>query len=52
MGEDALYVFCEGSRTCVFPDLHSADLPPISWRRDRIDWYSKLRGGARVIKIF
>ena len=54
MADDAVYVYCnmtaEGE-TCVFPDLHSSQMPNIPWRKenDKTDWYSNLRGGFRVI---
>lgn len=53
MADDAVYVFCnmtaEGE-TCVFPDLHSSQMPNIPWRKenDKTDWYSNLRGGFRI----
>ena len=53
MSDDAVYVFCNmtaDGETCVFPDIHSAQMPNIPWRKenDRTDWYSNLRGGFRV----
>lgn len=53
MKDDAIYVFCnmtsEGE-SCVFPDVHSANLPNIPWRKEgnQKEWYSKLRGGSLV----
>lgn len=53
MSDDAVYVFCnmtaEGE-TCVFPDIHSSQMPNIPWRKenDKTDWYSSLRGGFRI----
>lgn len=53
MSDDAVYVFCnmanEGE-TCLFPDIHSAQMPNIPWRKenDRNDWFSNLRGGFRI----
>lgn len=36
--------------TCVHPDIHSAQMPNIPWRKenDKTDWYSNLRGGFRI----
>jgi len=36
--------------TCVHPDIHSAQMPNIHWRKesDKTDWYSNLRGGFRI----
>lgn len=53
MGDDAVYVFCNmtaAGETCVFPDIHSSQMPTIPWRKenDKTDWYSNLRGGFRV----
>lgn len=56
MPDDAVYVFCnmtgEG-QTCVFPDIHSSQMPNIPFRKesDKNDWYSNLRGGFRVSKF-
>lgn len=53
MTDDAIYVFCnmtaEGE-TCVHPDIHSAQMPNIPWRKegDKTDWYSNLRGGFKI----
>lgn len=53
MPDDAVYVFCNmtaGGETCVFPDVHSSQMPNIPWRKEgENDWYSNLRGGFRVI---
>lgn len=53
MPYDAVYVYCNmssGGETCVFPDIHSSQMPNIPWRKeaDKTDWYSNLRGGFRV----
>lgn len=53
MSDDAVYVFCNitaQGETCVFPDIHSSQMPNIPWRKegDKTDWYSNLRGGFRV----
>lgn len=53
MADDAVSVFCNmtgGGETCVYPDVHSREMPNIPWRRegDKNDWYSNLRGGFRV----
>jgi collagen type V/XI/XXIV/XXVII alpha len=53
MADDAVYVYCNmtaGGETCVFPDIHSSQMPNIPWRKenDRTDWYSNLRGGFRI----
>lgn len=37
--------------TCIYPDIHSSQMPNIPWRKehdDQTDWYSNLRGGFRV----
>lgn len=36
--------------TCVFPDIHSSSMPNIPWKKEnnKVDWYSRLRGGFRV----
>lgn len=53
MPDDAVYVYCnmtaEGE-TCVFPDVHSSQMPNIPWRKEngKDDWYSNLRGGFRM----
>ncbi|EAA02247.3 AGAP012765-PA, partial [Anopheles gambiae str. PEST] len=48
-----VYVFCNmtaAGETCVFPDIHSSQMPTIPWRKenDKTDWYSNLRGGFRI----
>lgn len=53
MPYDAVYVYCNmssGGETCVFPDIHSSQMPNIPWRKeaDKTDWYSNLRGGFKV----
>lgn len=53
MTDDAVYVFCNVTgqgETCIFPDIHSRQMPNIPWRKegDKTDWYSNLRGGFRV----
>lgn len=53
MPDDAVYVYCNmtsSGETCVFPDIHSSQMPNIPWRKEggKNDWYSKLRGGSRV----
>lgn len=53
MTDDAVYVFCNitgQGETCVFPDIHSRQMPNIPWRKEgeKTDWYSNLRGGFRV----
>lgn len=37
--------------TCVFPDIHSSSMPNIPWRKENkeSEWYSKLRGGSKVM---
>lgn len=53
MADDAIYVYCnmtaEGE-TCIAPDIHSATITNIPWRRehDHNDWFSNLRGGSRI----
>ncbi|KAJ8927806.1 hypothetical protein NQ314_019688, partial [Rhamnusium bicolor] len=53
MKDDAVYVYCnmttEGE-TCVFPDVHSSNMPNIPWRKEgnRNDWFSNLRGGFKI----
>lgn len=54
MIDDAIYVYCNMTghgETCVFPDIHSSQMPNIPFRKeaDKNDWYSNLRGGFRVI---
>ena len=53
MADDAVYVFCNMTsqgETCVYPDIHSSQMPNIPWRKenDKTDWYSNLRGGFRI----
>lgn len=54
MADDSIYVFCNMTaqgETCVYPDIHSSQMPNIPWRKengDHTDWYSNLRGGFRV----
>ncbi|XP_022176710.1 collagen alpha-1(XI) chain-like [Myzus persicae] len=53
MPYDAVYVYCNmssGGETCVFPDIHSSQMPNIPWRKegDKTDWYSNLRGGFKI----
>lgn len=55
MTDDAIYVYCNMTRegeTCIFPDLHSASVPNIPWRKENneTNWYSRLRGGSKVMK--
>lgn len=57
MPDDAIYVYCNmtgGGETCVFPDIHSSQMPNIPWRKEgnRNNWYSNLRGGFKVSWIF
>lgn len=57
MPDDAVYVYCNMTNmgeTCVFPDIHSSQMPNIPWRKEegRGNWYSKLRGGFRVSNYF
>ncbi|KAG5880671.1 hypothetical protein JTB14_037568 [Gonioctena quinquepunctata] len=53
MKDDAVYVYCnmtaEGE-TCVFPDVHSSNMPNIPWRKEgkRKEWFSGLRGGFKI----
>lgn len=53
MPDDAIYVYCNISNmgeTCVFPDIHTSQMPNIPWKKEnnKVDWYSRLRGGFRV----
>lgn len=52
MVDDAVYVYCNltDGQTCVFPDVHTSQMPIIPWRKEneKTDWYSNLRGGFRV----
>lgn len=36
--------------TCVYPDIHTTQMPNIPWRKEnnKTDWYSNLRGGFKV----
>uniref|UniRef100_A0A6P7G6H7 mitogen-activated protein kinase kinase n=1 Tax=Diabrotica virgifera virgifera TaxID=50390 RepID=A0A6P7G6H7_DIAVI len=53
MKDDTVYVFCnmtaEGE-TCVYPDVHSSNVPNIPWRKEgnHEKWYSNLRGGFKI----
>ncbi|KAB0800186.1 hypothetical protein PPYR_05926 [Photinus pyralis] len=53
MPDDAIYVYCDlsnGGETCVPPDVHSAHMPNIPWRKEgnSNNWYSNLRGGFKI----
>lgn len=54
MADDAVYVFCNmtaGGETCVAPDIHSAQITQIPWRKEaeqQNDWFANLRGGFRI----
>lgn len=54
MNDDAIYVFCnmtaEGE-TCIYPDIQSASMPNIPWKKDDTDkeWYSTFKDGSKVI---
>lgn len=53
MADDAVYVYCNMTNmgeTCVYPDIHSSQMPNIPWRKEnnKTDWYSNLRGGFKV----
>lgn len=52
MTDDAIYIFCNmtDGTSCVFPDVQTANLPNIPWRKESHSkqWYSKLRGGSMV----
>nr|CAD7427672.1 unnamed protein product [Timema monikensis] len=53
MADDAVYVYCNmtgSGETCVFPDIHSSQMPNIPWRKEGVknDWYSNLRGGFKI----
>lgn len=56
MPDDAVYVLCNmtaSGETCVFPDIHSSQMPNIPWRKEPENgWYSTLRGGFRVSMFF
>lgn len=58
MPDDAIYVYCNISNegeTCIFPDIHSSQMPNIPWKKEnnKNDWYSRLRGGFKVrLKFF
>ena len=53
MPDDAIYVFCNMTAdgdTCVFPDIHSASIVNIPWRKTANSdaRFSDLRGGFQV----
>ena len=53
MPDDAIYVYCNMTgtgETCVFPDVQSAKMPNIPWRKTgtKSVWYSKMRGASKV----
>lgn len=55
MIDDSIYVFCNmtgDGETCVYPDIHSATMPNIPWKKEESStkkvWYSQLRGGFKV----
>ena len=54
MPDDAIFVFCNmtvSGETCVFPDIQSASIVNIPWRKTNNypdAWFSDLRGGFKV----
>ena len=52
MVDDAVKVFCNmtSGETCVYPDVHASKMPNIPWRKSGQGWYSRLRGGFKVIQ--
>lgn len=54
MSDDAVYVYCNmtaGGETCISPDIHSAQITQIPWRKEaeaQNDWFANLRGGFRI----